>query len=78
MNVTNNGSGVYNCPFCDSKIYFNDGTERKEVNITNRIIKEDKTENLNLKLKYEYSDNMLAVIIVIVLLFIAFSLISTL
>lgn len=50
INVTNKGSGVYQCPFCDTPIYFDDDVNRSEKNVNikkeiyNYEIKEDKTK----------------------------------
>lgn len=46
INVTNKGSGVYQCPYCDTPIYFDDDVKREEkkvdINIKSDTI--DRTE----------------------------------
>lgn len=33
INVTNKGSGVYQCPYCNTPIYFDDGVKREEKKV---------------------------------------------
>lgn len=62
INVVENDTHMYKCPYCDTPIYFDNGVKRSEktVNINKNIKKENINRNYNYNENYDKTEGVKA------------------
>lgn len=70
INVTNKGSGVYQCPFCDTPIYLDNGVKREEKKVDINI-KSDTIDRTTIQTNKDNQDSALKMYFGTIILLIA-------